>query len=244
MGYASKSGRAHTNPSNPQAFAICDRCNFTYNHVNLRWQFDWRGTSLQNIRLLVCDTCYDTPQDQLRAIVVPADPVPIQNPRTFNYAVAETSNRATSGTVLVPTAATGNGVTATITLNVPSTFPAVATNSLIVVSGMQPAGFNGSFIVTGCTTGSPYTITYASKVLGPMVVAGTVLINLDPNTGLLLVNNDKRITQNDKNRITQQTGEPPYGTNQQPGTDPNAPGDTDPGLPYNNTVVPQTGPLT
>ena len=91
MGYASKSGRAHTNPSNPQAFAICDRCNFTYNHVNLRWQMDWRGTSLQNIRLLVCDTCYDTPQDQLRAIVVPADPVPIQNPRTFNYAVAETN---------------------------------------------------------------------------------------------------------------------------------------------------------
>ena len=89
MGYASKSGRAHTNPSNPQAFAICDRCGFTYNHVNLRWQFDWRGTSLQNLRLLVCSRCYDEPQEQLRAIVVPADPVPIQNPRIPDYVTAE-----------------------------------------------------------------------------------------------------------------------------------------------------------
>jgi len=89
MGYASRSGRAHTNPSNPQAFAICDRCGFTYNHVNLRWQFDWRGTSLQNLRLLVCSRCYDEPQEQLRAIVVPADPVPIQNPRIPDYVTAE-----------------------------------------------------------------------------------------------------------------------------------------------------------
>jgi hypothetical protein len=89
MGYASRSGRAHTNPSNPQAFAICDRCGFTYNHVNLRWQFDWRGTSLQNLRLLVCSRCYDEPQEQLRAIVVPADPVPIQNPRIQDYVTAE-----------------------------------------------------------------------------------------------------------------------------------------------------------
>jgi hypothetical protein len=92
MGYASKSGRAHTNPSNPQAFAICDRCGFTYNHVNLRWQFDWRGTSLQNLRLLVCSRCYDEPQEQLRAIVVPADPVPIQNPRIPDYVTAETDD--------------------------------------------------------------------------------------------------------------------------------------------------------
>ena len=77
-----------------------------------------------------------------------------------------------------------------------------------------------------------------------MVVAGTVSINLDPATGLLLVNNNNRITQDVQNRVTQQTGEPSGGLNQQPGTDPNAPGDANPGLPYNNNVVPQTGPLT
>lgn len=91
MGYASKAGRAKTSATNPQAHAICDRCGFRYNQVNLRWQFDWRGTSLQNIKMLVCDPCYDEPQQQLRAIVVPADPVPIMNPRLQDFVNAETN---------------------------------------------------------------------------------------------------------------------------------------------------------
>ena len=97
MGYASQSGRARTSATNPQAHAICDRCGFRYNHVNLRWQYDWRGASLQNIRLLVCNTCYDNPQEQLRAIVVPADPVPIVNPRVQDFVTAEQNTRTTSG---------------------------------------------------------------------------------------------------------------------------------------------------
>jgi hypothetical protein len=36
----------------------------------------------------------DTPQAQLRAIVLPADPVPIENPRVQDYAAAETDNVA------------------------------------------------------------------------------------------------------------------------------------------------------
>ena len=82
MGYASRSGRARTSSTRPQAHAICDRCAFRYNHVDLRWQYEWRGTSLQNIRLLVCSRCLDRPQQQLRAIIIPADPVPVRNPRT------------------------------------------------------------------------------------------------------------------------------------------------------------------
>lgn len=82
MGYASKSGRARTSPSNPRAHAICDRCGFRFNHHNLRWQFEWRGAALMNVRMLVCKRCFDRPQQQLRAIVIPADPVPIRNPRT------------------------------------------------------------------------------------------------------------------------------------------------------------------
>jgi hypothetical protein len=42
-------------------------------------------------------------------------------------------------------------------------------------------------------------------------------------------------------RVTQQTGEPSPGLNPLPGTDPNAPGNSDPGLPYENVVVPDTG---
>lgn len=166
MGYASKAGRARTDANNPQAHAICDRCGFRYNHINLRWQYDWRGASLMNLRFLVCDTCYDAPQEQLRAIVVPADPVPIDQPRLQDFVTAETNTRATSGQNTI-----------------------------------------------------------------------------DPTTNIPVINGDTRITEDDKVRVTQQTGEPPGGLNQRPGTDPNAPGDNDPGLPYNMDEVPETGPL-
>lgn len=167
MAYASKSGRARTSVNNPNAFAVCDRCGIWYNHTSLRWQYDWRGASLMNIRILVCKTCYDTPQEQLRAIVVPADPVPIQNPRVEWFFDDETNIRYTSG---------------------------------------------------------QNTVNYP--------------------TGIPVPGGDRRITQNDKTRVTQQTGEPPGGLNQEPGTDPAAPGNDDPGLPYENTEVPKTGPLT
>ena len=115
MAYASRSGRARTDSSNPQAHAICDRCGFRYNHVNLHWQYDWRGAALQNIRILVCDRCLDTPQEQLRAIVVPADPVPIVQPRTQDFAGAETDY----STISAPTvydSVTGIPVPSTTTL--------------------------------------------------------------------------------------------------------------------------------
>ena len=166
MGYASQQGRAKVSATNPQAAGICDRCGFVYNLVNLRWQYDWRGTSLQNIKLLVCNPCYDEPQQQLRAIVVPADPVPVANPRIQDFVTAETNNRFTSG---------GDTV--------------------------------------------------------------------DPTTNIPVIGGDNRITMDDNDRVTQTTGEPPGGLNQEPGTDPNAPGSADPGLPYNFVEVPKTGPL-
>jgi hypothetical protein len=160
-------GRASVSSSNPRAFGICDRCGFLYNHNRLQWQFDYAGAGLINKRILVCNDCNDVPQAQLRAIVLPADPVPIQNPRVQDYVAAETNYRTTSGQNTI-----------------------------------------------------------------------------DPTTGLPVPGTVQRITQDSNNRVTQQTGEPPSGLNTQPGTDPNAPGDSDPGLPYNNTSVPKTGPLT
>lgn len=86
MAYASQAGRARTQPKSPQAHAICDRCNFRYNFVDLRVQYEWRGATLGPIgNILVCDTCYDTPQEQLRATVLPADPVPIIDARPELY---------------------------------------------------------------------------------------------------------------------------------------------------------------
>lgn len=89
MAYASISGRARTSSRNPQAHAICDRCGGRFNFVDLRWQYDWRGAVIQNLRLLVCRECLDVPQEQLRAIIVPADPTPIMNARTEPFAIDE-----------------------------------------------------------------------------------------------------------------------------------------------------------
>ena len=97
MAYGSQAGRARTNSRSPEAHAICDRCGFRYNFVSLQWQYDWRGSALQNLRILVCQPCMDTPQEQLRAIVVPADPTPIIYARVEDYSAAETDYRAVSG---------------------------------------------------------------------------------------------------------------------------------------------------
>lgn len=85
MSYASQAGRARTNASNPRAFAVCDRCGIWYNHDALRFQFDWAGTTMINKQLLVCARCLDKPQQQLRTIIIPADPVPIRNPRVETF---------------------------------------------------------------------------------------------------------------------------------------------------------------
>jgi len=104
MGYASQAGRARTNAANPQAHAICDRCGFRYNFVDLSWQYDWRGAALMNIRILVCRDCLDTPQEQLRAIVIPADPTPIVNARVQDFNTASVDNFTVSApTVYDPT---------------------------------------------------------------------------------------------------------------------------------------------
>jgi hypothetical protein len=75
-------GHARVNPRRPQAAGICDRCGLLYTHATFRWQVEWRGERLQNIRVFVCDNgCYDIPQEQLRTRILPPDPIPIANAR-------------------------------------------------------------------------------------------------------------------------------------------------------------------
>jgi hypothetical protein len=82
----SRYGQAETNPGYPRAHAICDRCGKRTNHYKLNWQYDWRGPRMQNLRFLVCDSCYDTPQQSgQRTILIPADPLPVMNPRPEYY---------------------------------------------------------------------------------------------------------------------------------------------------------------
>ena len=168
MSYASRAGKARTSAKNPQAHAICDRCGARYNHVNLSWQFDWAGAGLINKRILVCNNCTDTPQQQLRSIVLPADPPVIMNARPEYFIQAETDYRMTQGS------------------------------------------------------------------------------SIDAKTGIPVPGGDFRITEDDKNRVTQQTGFANGSLNEQPGTDPaaqTAPLATEADLPYDNTTVPETGPI-
>lgn len=96
MSYASKSGRAFTSASNPRAFAICQRCGIWHNRVSLQFQWEWRGAALQNTYILVCRQCYDRPQENLRAITLPADPVPVYYPSTEPFLADESNYRAVS----------------------------------------------------------------------------------------------------------------------------------------------------
>lgn len=80
-------GRARVSARSPSTHAICDRCGFRYLHSQLSWQLQWAGVKLQNLRILVCCECLDTPQPQLKSIIIPADPVPVLNPRPEQYDV-------------------------------------------------------------------------------------------------------------------------------------------------------------
>ena len=110
----------------------------------------------------------DTPQQQLRTIVLPADPPVIMNARPEYFIAAETDYRMTQGNTV------------------------------------------------------------------------------DLRTGIPVPGGDFRITENDNNRVTQQTGFANGSLNEQPGTDPaaqTAPLETNADLPYDNTTVPETGPI-
>jgi hypothetical protein len=95
MAYASKAGRARVSSKRPQAQAVCFRCGIWYNRVDLSFQHDWRGTSLRNLYILVCEPCLDVPQEQLRAIQLPADPTPVYFPSVEQFTAAETNYRIT-----------------------------------------------------------------------------------------------------------------------------------------------------
>jgi len=240
-------GRASVSTTNPRAFGICDRCGFLYNHHELQWQFDYRGAALMNIRILVCESCLDVPQNQLRNIIIPADPTPIMNARVQDYVTAETNNRYTSSQFLTVTSASGTGSVATLTIQYPLSLSPITVGSTIVVSGMEPAGYNGTYVVTSSSNSGTATVSYTNSTVGSMTYAGNVAINIDPITGLPNGSTQNRITQSNQNRVTQTTGEPPFGLNQEPGTSifvPNDIGGNDPGLPYNFDDVPKTGPLT
>lgn len=90
-------GRARVSAIKPEAFATCDRCSLLYNLVDLKWQFQYAGTGTYNTRLKVCYICYDVPSAFLKTIILPADPVPVDQPRPEPYSVDESSDNVWGG---------------------------------------------------------------------------------------------------------------------------------------------------
>lgn len=86
MGMSSLVGHASTDIGNPIASAICDICGFRYNHNKLNFEHEWAGNDVINLRLLACPTCLDTPNEQLRSLVLPPDPIPTKDPRLEPFA--------------------------------------------------------------------------------------------------------------------------------------------------------------
>lgn len=187
-------GRAEVNPQRPRAFGICDRCGFLYNLNKLRWQFDFAGPVLQNLRFLVCDTCYDHFQEQKKPVLLPPDPLPVANARPMNYTAAEVDYRTTQdGSIRITqndekrvvqssqwnnyltTGASGDGTTATITFD----GGLVQVGTWITVTGIMPQGYNGNYVVTASSTGS---VSFANPTTGSQTIAGTIIV---PTTQVL-----------------------------------------------------------
>ena len=84
--------RAAVDRSSPRAWSTSDRSGFVGNHENQQFQWDWRGTGLVNLRILVNADELDVPQRQLGAIILPPDPPPVMNARPEPYAIDEESS--------------------------------------------------------------------------------------------------------------------------------------------------------
>lgn len=87
MGWSSRSGRARTSLTNPDSFAVSDRDGSWRNHSDMAFQYQWAGSELVNLKLLVGRDELDVPNEQLRTPILPPDPIPTKNPRLepFNY---------------------------------------------------------------------------------------------------------------------------------------------------------------
>lgn len=88
---------AVVDPTDPSALAECSRCGRWFNLRELTWQMEWAGARLYNTGLLVCVSggCLDVPQEQLRSLSLPPDPVPVLNARVPNFAYEEQTPRIT-----------------------------------------------------------------------------------------------------------------------------------------------------
>jgi len=239
-------GRASVSSRNPRAFAICDRCGFLYNHSQLQWQFDYAGAGLINKRILVCSPCLDTPQNQLRAIVLPQDPTPINNPRVQDYYAAETTSIAVSqGAQTDPT--TGIPIYPTVSLvtedgNTPTTQPIGAPTGLDQ-NAVQPQFLSTAYRVnvnpTSVLGNGTSTVTVNCSAPHGLATNAQVAVEGLTNNG---ADGMYSVTVTTATQFTYQTNSAIPSGNLLQGSTLIVTALV--GLPYGYTQIPLTGPLT
>ena len=101
------------------------------------------------------------------------NPTPITDSPTFTGTKVNCS-----GASLATTGASGTGSVATLTFAAQASAPFSVGHS-VTISGVTPAGYNGTYIVTACTTTS---VSFANTTTGSQTVAGTAV-------GALRINN-------------------------------------------------------
>jgi hypothetical protein len=182
------------------------RCGRWYNRVDLRDQLQWGGASLINLRIYVCQDCYDRPQEQLRAIALPADPIPIRYPlpEPFDYdsetdettpfgqpvglepyAISPMGINASGqyvayGVDLQPLSVISNGTT-TISVSCRAAH-GMTTGDQVSVSGLSDNLADGFFSVV-VTSGVAFTYTTATAVTTASLLETTSRI-VTANVGL------------------------------------------------------------
>jgi hypothetical protein len=159
------SGHGRVSIIRPRALAVCDRCGETWNKVTLTRQFQWGGTALYDTGLLVCPDCLDVPQDQLRSVILPPDPVPVENPRP-DYNVTPVP------TIIgqpLPTTPANQGFTQYTTASIYPQYPttkAAALSAIASLSGIPtpPQIFDRSIASTQAN--APQTVVIAQPARG------------------------------------------------------------------------------
>ena len=173
----------------PSTSSLVNDSYVIYNYIDSTWYYGsmnrtaWLQTSLQMFPLAV----YSVQNSYLSSSLGPTDPsislltaasypssgtVQIGTELISYTSVSTTSlSGLTRGVIpsATTTATSGSGSSATVTFALQSYAPPVG--STIVISGVTPSGYNGTFTVTSSTTTSA---TFASTTTGSQTVAGTI----------------------------------------------------------------------
>lgn len=180
-------GRAQIDPDAPQALGICDRCGFQYNLRALRFQDAWAGERLITTNLLVCDICYDVPNEQLRTIRLPPDPDPVYNARPENFAVDEknflTLKQLPNGQPSIMPAFSGMSATLSAAIGLSPSLSVISAMLAATVAGFQVSA--AASCASAVTAALMRAISMSAAASDTSAMAAT-LTQTAPNVSLAL----------------------------------------------------------